>query len=1051
MYQNYQPAGKSKDAYFLQTTFTYPEKRAFRFTGFTQFSTACIALFYFFILTDAFAQININQSFDVSGVPSGWFGGQGGINQTSACATYSWRINMKSTRLTGELRTPNWTSNGQDVNITFKYKAINWQGTNVAANPYDGSIATQLSLNGGTSYPITAGTVNSSNHVVSNSCATVTYTVPGSSVPNGSNMKLRWFLQWGTTGDHYVYIDDIIITQLSGSAPACAALVSPADAAAVTDEAEKLTWNAANGSSLSYDVYFGTTANPPLVTNQATLSYAPELAPATTYYWRVVPKNSFGSASGCVTRSFTTSSTLNCNPGSGNDDCSAARQIYVGTTNTHNSCSTAGQGLAAPSCSTEPNYFDTWYKFNTGQTTFFDLSLTAAAPVKVGYVLYSGTCGALTQINGACSSNGSATSVTGLTKNTVYYVRVYSTRKPERGAFSINITIPCTAPSDVMVTNTQNSAAFHWTAATAYPMDGYQYEIRTSGNAGSGAAGLAAGGTSAQLSQTVSNLTPDTNYMLYLRSACGNSNFSSWTQGVSFFTGFCKPVPGSGIGNGITNVSFGTVDNNTFTEPGHYGNYTELAGTVHRAAQATVNVSLAGSNNLKIWVDWNNDLDFNDAGEEVYSSLTEGDSFTAVFTVPASTSVGNHRMRIGAGNTSSLTPCYTGTTAAFEDYTLDVDTMGPAHLNDAACNSIADSFSKALYVNNMANVQAYRFRVSNGISEEIIERNAPYISLSMLMAPAYGTTYAIDVAVRINGSWTDYGKVCTVSAESTIPLSQLEECTGGVKLVPSFAKPIYAENVQNATSYRFMITSAQGTYVVDRPVRYFTINMLAGHGYNIDYNVRVAVLSGNTWSQYGNACTVRVDAPVPTLKPEYCNGTVDKRGKAIYAANYPGAISYQFRVTVGASQYILSRNVGYFFLSQIPLSIPFGTTVGVEVKVFTVNTESAWGTSCPVTLINTNLRPGTENAFETFGRPAANLSGFPNPFTQTFTLDFTTESNEAVSIVVYDMTGKLVDNRTVSVDELPAVNIGENFATGIYNLILTQGETIKTVRIVKGN
>ncbi len=61
-----------------------------------------------------------------------------------------------------------------------------------------------------------------------------------------------------------------------------------------------LSWTAASGAT-SYDVYFGTTPNPPLVTNTASASYAPGiLSPGITYYWMVVAKNSGGTSNSPV-------------------------------------------------------------------------------------------------------------------------------------------------------------------------------------------------------------------------------------------------------------------------------------------------------------------------------------------------------------------------------------------------------------------------------------------------------------------------------------------------------------------------------------------------------------------------------------------------------------------------------------------------------------------------------------------------------------------------------------------------------------------------------
>lgn len=1047
MDQNYKSVKSSQCAVFRQSK----HERTTRSIKTNYFFTMCMFFFLCLQAGEAFAQVNINETFNTSTAPTGWNGGTGGFNQTFACATYSWRKNIKSTATSGQLRTPTWVSNGQPVNISFKYKVINWQGSNVAATNYDGTITTQLSTNGGSTYTVNAGQINSSNHVTSNSCATVNYTVPGTSVPNGNTIRVQFLLNWGTTGDHYIYIDDVVITQASGSAPECANLTSPNNGASVSDVAQPLNWDAA-ATATSYDVYFGTSEEPPFVTNTTALSYLPEIDASTNYYWKVVPKNAFGSATGCETRSFTTTSVLACSPGIGNDDCSTATLIYFGTTMSGNTCASSSIGVADPSCNAgQPNYFDSWYKFNTGSTTFIDLSLGATSPSAVGFALYSGTCGSFTQVSGACNNTGLATSITGLSKNTVYYLRVYSTLKSARGDFSINLSVPCTQPTGISVTNTLNSAMVSWTASTALPMDGYQYEVRTSGAGGSGASGLVASGSSMALSKEITGLSANTNYTLYMRSACGNGTYSNWTTGVSFFTGFCTPAPTSGIGNGITNVMFGEVNNTTGAESGNYGDYTSMAGAVQRGGNAAVNVSLSSSDYVSVWVDWNNDLDFDDAGEDVYAAESQSDSFEIAFDVPLSAATGPHRMRIGAGSSPTITACHAGSLAAFEDYTLNVETEGPVHLNDAACNSTISNFTQGLYVSNYAGVESYRFRVQNGSDHEIITRTVPYITLNMLTSPAYGVTYTIDVAAMIAGEWTDYGKVCTVSTEGEVPLSRLEQCTEGGTSVSSFSKPIYAQHISYATAYRFMVTSTEGTFVFDRPVRYFSLNMLANYAYNTDYSVRVAVLSGNIWSEYGDACTVRVNMPTVILRPQYCNGTVTKKGQAIYANNYPGAALYHFRVTVGSSQYTVVRNVGYFMLSQVPTFIPFGTTVGVEVKVFVVGAESDWGAMCNVTLANPNGRPGAEEDSEqSTGRPAQ-VSSYPNPFTETFSVDFGTESYEAVGIVVYDMTGKLVDRLTVSAEELPSLKLGQNFAPGVYNLILTQGETIKTVRIVKGN
>ncbi len=96
--------------------------------------------------------------------------------------------------------------------------------------------------------------------------------------------------------------------------PVCAtASLSPGNGATgvCSNSVSSISWGAVAGAT-SYDVYFGTSATPPLVsTSQAGTSYSTgALAPSQTYYWRVVPKNSCGSATGCGTYSFTTAAAI---------------------------------------------------------------------------------------------------------------------------------------------------------------------------------------------------------------------------------------------------------------------------------------------------------------------------------------------------------------------------------------------------------------------------------------------------------------------------------------------------------------------------------------------------------------------------------------------------------------------------------------------------------------------------------------------------------------------------------------------------------------------
>ncbi|MBI4811879.1 hypothetical protein HY798_00285, partial [Candidatus Falkowbacteria bacterium] len=88
--------------------------------------------------------------------------------------------------------------------------------------------------------------------------------------------------------------------------------VSPADGATDVSTSSKLSWEFNGTSSPKYDVYFGTSASPALVSSQqAGTSYDPgTLSSGQTYYWQVIGSNYGGAYSAPSSlMSFTTATT----------------------------------------------------------------------------------------------------------------------------------------------------------------------------------------------------------------------------------------------------------------------------------------------------------------------------------------------------------------------------------------------------------------------------------------------------------------------------------------------------------------------------------------------------------------------------------------------------------------------------------------------------------------------------------------------------------------------------------------------------------------------
>ncbi len=98
-------------------------------------------------------------------------------------------------------------------------------------------------------------------------------------------------------------------------APGCVGSSSPLASSLGNSTISQLSWTAGSGNPTSYDVYFGTAITPPLVsTSLIGTTYNPGILNFnTTYYYKIIPKNSTGAASGCLTNHFTTAPIMNYN------------------------------------------------------------------------------------------------------------------------------------------------------------------------------------------------------------------------------------------------------------------------------------------------------------------------------------------------------------------------------------------------------------------------------------------------------------------------------------------------------------------------------------------------------------------------------------------------------------------------------------------------------------------------------------------------------------------------------------------------------------------
>ena len=244
-----------------------------------------------------------------------------------------------------------------------------------------------------------------------------------------------------------------------------------------------------------------------------------------------------------------------------------------------------------------------------------------------------------------------ATATRNVTLTGTYYVRIYdgdcwSASTASRAVVINKSPAITTQPSG---TNVVTGATATFTVVATGTSLSYQWETNASGSW----ANVSGVGTNASYTTSATTLAMnDTNYRVTVSSAlCGTSISNIATLNVSA----CVPSSTSALDyissfattGGVTNIN----RTSTSMSSGGYGNlYNTISATQEAGATLSFTETYQGGNHgFNIWVDYNNDGDFDDTDEKVYSSVvTNGTGFSGSFVIPSATAAGNYRMRIRA-------------------------------------------------------------------------------------------------------------------------------------------------------------------------------------------------------------------------------------------------------------------------------------------------------------------------------------------------------------------------------------------------------------------
>lgn len=567
--------------------------------------------------------------------------------------------------------------------------------------------------------------------------------------------------------------------------PCLAATSVTAPAASLTVNSATLNWTPPATAPSTYDIYYSSSPVVPYDTDPANISdisgtsaNLTGLSSNTVYY--VWTRGGCGSGKGtwsfgttfrtlCDTfnvpyaENFDTTSTgssTNTNaPSCWNylETSGFAGSGYVSTSNAYstpnsyilaNSTATTGSGmLVGPPTNNLSN--------GMNRVKFYARSSSAGYPIEVGTI--SNTADATT-----FSIIGAPIALT--TTMTLYTVNIpagsdlnlafrHGMGGASRTLYLDNISVEaipaCVEPMGLNVTGrTANSISLAWSAGTP-AASGYQLYYSTSPTAPTAATvldasnSMMASGTSA----TISNLTANTTYYVWVRGYCSATNQSTWVGSVNSYTGYCQVSTTNQLSWISSFTSTGAATNiNYSASAGGAGGYQNLTATqkIGNTAGSSTPISLtsgSGTCGFAIWVDLNNNLTF-ESTERVFVTSSFTSSTTGNVVIPAGAALGNYNARIVTNYNASAPsdPCAVFTRGEYIDFTFEVTSAQLSTVEASAAKAVSvhpNPFKDVVYISDAKDLTSVGVYDLNGRLVKTIDKPEAQLHLGELNAGMY--------------------------------------------------------------------------------------------------------------------------------------------------------------------------------------------------------------------------------------------------------------------------------------------------------------------------
>lgn len=620
----------------------------------------------------------------------------------SVARTMNFRLTVRDNRAGGP------ANNSDDMVVTV----------NATAGPFTvSSPNTAVSYAGGTSQTITWNVAGTTANGVN--CANVDIllstdggnnfnTVLLASTPNDGSQAVTIPNTPGTQnrimikGTNHIFFDisntNFTITTGSGSDTIAPSAPTSLTASGTTQTTTNLSWTAStdNVGVTGYNIYRGTT----LIGSDTSTTYAVTgLTAATTYSFTVKAKDAAGNLSltsntaSITTLSSTTTPTYCLSKGN------SVADEYIGRVqlNTINNTSTGNNGYTdftsisttltkgtAYNIIVTPTWtgavysegYAVWIDYNKNGSfedageLVWSKATSTATPATGSFTVPTSASNGATRIRVAMKYNGTPTSC-----ETFSYGEVED--------YTVNIatgTADTTAPSTPTLSasgTTQTTTTLSWTVSTDnVAVTGYDVFRGTT----------LLGSTTTTRTFSVTGLTASTAYSFSVKAkdAAGNLSASSNVVNVTTLANtvtYCGSQGNNTNDERIARVVYGSI-NNASTGTAGYEDFSAISTNITRGTSQTITITPLWTGSVYseaygVWIDFNQDGDFNDAGEQVVSiGATTSSSVSGTISIPSSANLGATRMRVIMKYNASPTSCETFTYGQVEDYTVNITSSG---------------------------------------------------------------------------------------------------------------------------------------------------------------------------------------------------------------------------------------------------------------------------------------------------------------------------------------------------------------------------------------